>query len=147
MLLLEVQDSRQYPGPSVALGRVWLVRYNRAEAVDPPSRGGLRVYKQSRWPRRHEPFRTIDLLLGAAAGDPLIRIQFQLAGSVVAPMAYETASFQQRPDVALIVRRRWIRIGGARWRSDEQNRQKKSQGSNECRRHVLSLFAVYAIMS
>src|SRR5277367_5374585 len=139
MLLLEVQHSRNYAGPSFALGGVGLVGHNRAEATDPPSRGGLRIYKQSRRQRRRKPFRTVDLLFRAAAREPLRRIQFQLAGSVVATMAYETATFQQWPNVALILRCRWSRIGGVCCGTGDRNREKKSQSSDECRRHVRSL--------
>src|SRR3954469_19754831 len=103
MLLLERQYSRKDTCPSVTLGCIWLVGHNRAEAEDPPSRGGLRIFKQTRRRCRRESCRTVDLRLGGTARETLKGIQLQLTRGVVASMAYETAMLQKRSNLVLIV--------------------------------------------
>src|SRR5215813_1868339 len=109
MLLLEVQHSRKYACPSIAVGCIRPVGQNWAESTCPPPRGGLRIFKQTRRQCRRKPCRAVDLLFSATAREALIRIQFQLARCVIATMAHETATLHQRPDVALVLRCRWSR--------------------------------------
>src|SRR3954453_14260186 len=104
MLFFQLQYSRKDTCPSVTLRRIWRVGHKRAEAEAPPSRGGLRIFKQTRRRCRREPCRTVDLRLGGAAREALIGIQFQLARGVIAPMAYQTAMLQERPNLAPVVR-------------------------------------------
>src|SRR5438132_12137158 len=127
MLLLEVQQSRQYACPSITLGCVLFVRQNRAEAKYPPARGGLCIFKQTRRRCRQKPFRTVDLLFGATAREALIRIEFQLARCVIAAMAYETATLHQRPNVALILRCRWSRSNSVCCPADQYRKKKSTQ--------------------
>src|SRR4051812_12952867 len=133
MLLFELQYSRKHTCPSVTLRCIWLVGHNRAEAEYPPSRGGLRIFKQTRRRCRRESCRTVDLCLGGAARETLIGIQFQLAWGVITPMAYETAMLQERSNLVLIVGcRRSCPNSSCCLTGHQRQKEKRKQRSNSC---------------
>ena len=100
---LERQHARQHPGTAGFFGRLFLFLYDGKELLLAPGRDRLGILKQARRLGREEPRGVVDGFFVCAPCEPFVGSQVQLAGCIVAAVAYGTTSFEDRLHVPPIV--------------------------------------------